>query len=125
MRPGEVCEAADPVFVRQKYGEFFFHCASSTVPRWLSRVVLANADAESHGSEKLFCLWRGSLSNAEVSKDVSVHAKGESRHSRLSVSLIERALPGSFPDKELDSKRGELFRITADALEQKRFVLPD
>ncbi len=117
-------ESVDPVFTRQRYGDFFFHCAG-TVPGWLSRVVMANADAESQGSEKLFWLWRGSAANAEISKDVWVHAKDEARHSRLFVSLIEDSFPGSFSTASLQSKRGELFAITPESRKQERFALPD
>jgi len=117
-------ELVDPVFNRERYGEFFFHCAGR-VPGWISRVVMANADAESHGSEKLFWLWRGSSANAKISKDVLIHARDESRHSRLFVSLVEDAFPGSFPSDLLHAKREELFRITAESLTQKRFTLPE
>ena len=117
-------ESVDPVFIRERYAQFFFHCASS-VPGWVSRVVMANADAESHGSKKLFWLWRGSSSNEQISKDVLVHAKDESRHSRLFVSLIENAFPSSFPADTLHLKRTELFRITPESVRQQRFALPD
>lgn len=87
-------EATDPVFGRPRYSEFFWHCAS-TVPGWLAEVTLANAAAESHGSLKLFQLWQTVNYNAELEKLVLVHAKDESRHSRLFVDLVELAFPRS------------------------------
>lgn len=116
--------SVSPVFTRPRYGEFFFHCAAN-VPSWLSRVVMANADAESQGSEKLFQLWRGASANAKISKDVLIHAKDESRHSRLFISLIEDSFPGSFSTASLQAKRTNLFRITPESLKQRRFDMPD
>lgn len=112
-------QSVDAVFARSRYTEFFFHCAS-TIPGWLPRVVMANADAESQGSEKLFSLWQGSSLNPEISKDVLIHAKDESRHSRVFVSLVDDAFPNSFPADGLQSKRAALFRITLELLNQKR-----
>jgi hypothetical protein len=37
--------AVDPVFLRKRYDQLFFYCAS-TVPGWLAQVVLGNAPAE-------------------------------------------------------------------------------
>ena len=116
--------AVGPVFHRQKYAEFFFHCAS-TVPAWLARVLMANADAESHGSEKLFWLWLGSSANATIARDVLVHAKDESRHSRVFVSLIDKAFPGALPPEDLRSKRGQLFTVPSDLDTAQRFQLPE
>jgi hypothetical protein len=117
-------ERVDPVFTRRQYGDFFFHCAS-TVPGWLSRVVMANADTESQGSQKLFWLWRGAASNAEISKDVLVHAKDEARHSQLFVSLIAEAFPDFSSAAVLNDKRAELFRITPQCLTEQRFSMPE
>lgn len=114
----------DPAFTRPRYGEFFFHCAS-TVPGWLSRVVMANCDAESQGSEKLFWLWRGSASNEQISRDVMVHAKDEARHSRVFISLLEHSFPKAYSEDALNSKRESLFKVTPSITKSPRHSLPE
>lgn len=84
--------SCDAVFTRAGYAEFFWHCAS-TVPGWLPLVVLANARAESKGSAKLLRLWEGTHSNEKVEKQVLVHAKDESRHSRVFLRLVNLVFP--------------------------------
>ena len=114
----------EPVFTKKLYADFFFHCAS-IVPGWLARVVLANADAESHGSEKLHYLWRGALANDKISTDVLEHAKDEAGHSRIFVSLVQQVFPSAFSDKSLLDKRKSLFRLDKGSLEVDRFFLPE
>ncbi|HEX3683197.1 MAG TPA: hypothetical protein VHU83_11735 [Bryobacteraceae bacterium] len=87
----------DPVFVRPRYAEFFWHCASR-VPGYLPRVVLTNGKAESEGSVKLFELWQRVKDTPEVEKQVMTHAADESRHARIFVRLTELAFPGHFSD---------------------------
>jgi len=81
----------EPVFVRERYGEFFWHCATS-VPGWLGAVVLANAAAESDGSAKLLRLWQGTA-DTHVGRKVFAHAEDEAGHSRLFVELAGAAFP--------------------------------
>jgi hypothetical protein len=112
-----------PVFTRPRYSEFFFHCAS-TVPGWLPKVVVANAEAESYGSKKLFWLWRGATANSQISSNVMIHAKDEARHSRVFLSLVEEAFPDSIPADLLQSHRAQLFRVPRASTEA-RFTLPE
>jgi hypothetical protein len=83
----------DPVFTRDGYCDFFWHCAS-TVPGWLAQVILANAEAESQGSAKLLKLWERVDYNAVVEKEILIHGKDESRHSRLFLDLVQLSFPG-------------------------------
>lgn len=97
----EAFSDSDPVFTRQKYGEFFWHCAS-TVPGWLAQVVLANAQAESEGSAKLLLLWETVGYNKEIEAKVRLHAIDESRHSRLFLQLAQLAFPFLFDPSDLE-----------------------
>jgi hypothetical protein len=117
-------DAVAPVFTKKRYSDFFFHCAS-IVPGWLARVVIANADAESHGSEKLHYLWRGAVGNQKVSTDVLEHAKDEAGHSRIFVSLVQEIFPNAYGEAALADKRKSLFRIDKAALEADRFRLAE
>ncbi|MGX4585338.1 hypothetical protein [Paenibacillus chitinolyticus] len=100
-------ELTDPVFTREKYSEFFWHCAS-TVPGWLANVVLANATAESEGSTKLFNLWKTVNYNKEVEDGVLFHAKDESRHSHLFIKLVELAFPYLLDTSEIEQLKRSL-----------------
>jgi hypothetical protein len=82
----------DPVFTRDRYARFFFHCAS-TVPGWIQRVVLANGKGESEGSESLLHLWQNITYNDFVAAEVMAHANDESRHSRMFVNITQLAFP--------------------------------
>jgi hypothetical protein len=86
--------SVDPIFTRPRYKDFFWHCAS-TVPGWLGRTVLANAEVESQGAVKLLRLWQSVDYNDEVEQRVLGHARDESRHSRFFVRLAELAFPAS------------------------------
>lgn len=114
----------EPVYMKARYAEFFFHCAS-TVPGWLARVVLANADAESQGSEKLHYLWRGAVSNQRISSDVLEHARDEAGHSRIFVSLVDAIFPRLYAEEALNEKRKGLFKLDAGALKAQRFSLDE
>lgn len=102
----------EPVFVRSRYGEFFWHCAT-TVPGWLAKVVLANADAESGGSAKLLKLWKGIHSNSRVSNEVLAHAKDEAGHSRLFVTLARSAFPLHVSARTAAAKKKTLTHVQA------------
>lgn len=108
-------KATEPVFIRQRYGDFFWHCAT-TVPGWLGQVVLANADAESDGSAKLLRLWQRIGSNEKVSREVLTHAKDEAGHSRLFVELTGAAFPGCLPRRVIHALKRRLTKINDDAL---------
>lgn len=112
----------DAVFHRRGYGEFFFQCASS-VPDWLPTVVLANADAESQGSEKLFWLWRGSVTNRSIADDVLIHARDEARHSRVFLGLVSDAFPTYSRGSDLRRKRDGLFKVPSPE-SAERFWMP-
>ncbi len=95
----------EPVFARERYSEFFWHCAG-TVPGWLAEVVCANARVESEGSAKLLELWRGVDYNEEVGRAVFDHAEDESRHSRVFLKLARHAFPAAVSPEvvgEMDS----------------------
>lgn len=109
----------DAVFTRPQYGEFFFHCAS-TVTGWLSRVLLANSQAESDGSRKLCKLWRGLQTGSSLSRDVMVHALDESRHSRIFVRIVGYSFPSALNAEKLESQRKSLFQADATNLQKSR-----
>jgi hypothetical protein len=100
----------DPVFLRPRYSEFFWHC-SSTVPGWLPQVALGNAQAESDGSAKLLNLWQDMDFDREIEDQVLFHATDEARHSRLFVKLVEMTFPGVFDEGFLSRYRGALTKI--------------
>jgi hypothetical protein len=99
----------DPVFIKDSYARFFFHCAS-TVPGWIQRVILANGKGESEGSESLLTLWQSITYNDFVAGEVMAHAKDESRHSRMFINLTQLAFPHF---------------MTAEGLHQYASTLPD
>ena len=111
----------EPVFVRQRYGEFFWHCATA-VPGWLARVVLANAQAESDGATKLLNLWRQVHGNQRVSAEVLVHAEDEAGHSRLFVELTGAAFPGALSRRDVRSVKAGLTKI--DRAELTKAAVP-
>lgn len=87
---GDAFRQVDPVFTRERYCDFFWHCAS-TVPGWLAHVILANAEAESHGSARLIKLWERVDYNHVAEREIMIHGRDESRHSRVFLDLVERA----------------------------------
>lgn len=104
-----------PIFVRPRYGEFFWHCCS-TVPGWLPQVVLGNAQAESDGSTKLLSLWQQVNYNKEIEDRVLLHAIDEARHSRLFVKMVDMSFPGVFDDGLIGDYRKSLARIDKSKL---------
>lgn len=102
--------ATPPVFARERYSDFFWHCAG-TVPGWLGQVVLANADAESDGSAKLLALWEGTHDNARVEREVLAHAQDEAGHAQLFVTLATLAFPDVLAPEAEAAHRGGLTRI--------------
>lgn len=91
----------DPVFLRQGYADFFWHCAS-TVPKWMPKVVLSNGKAESEGSNNLLSLWKQVHDQDFVADQVMIHAKDESRHSRMFIRMVQLAFPGFATQADLD-----------------------
>jgi hypothetical protein len=104
-------KAVDPVFVRLKYTDFFWHC-STTVPGWLPRVVLASAEAESDGSVRLLTLWKAIDSYPEAEHWVLTHAFDEARHSKLFLHLVGLAFPQAVSREDLAAVRRRLNSIT-------------
>ena len=100
----------DVIFFRSQYRELFWHCVS-TVPGWLSQVVLGNAQAESDGSAKLLRLWQDVNFNKAVEKEILIHAIDEARHSKLFVKLVKLAFPSLFPPSFLARFKSNLTTI--------------
>lgn len=113
-----------PVFTKPGYVDFFWHCAT-TVPGWISNVVLANAEAESAGSKKLLDLWKSTTINKEIEDSILFHAKDESRHSHLFVKLVSMAFPGSNANGELVGIRTNLTKIKKSDLVKDDVSLSD
>jgi hypothetical protein len=90
----------DPVFLRPRYADFFWHCASR-VPGYVPRVVLTNGKAESDGSVKLLELWQQMKGDPGAEEQVMTHATDESRHARIFVHLTEFAFPNHFAAESL------------------------
>jgi len=114
----------EPLFTRSRYAEFFWHCAS-TVPGWLPKVVIANSEAESEGSAKLLKLWRTVSYNSEVEDKVLVHAKDESRHSRLFLCLAERAFPSWLVPGEIARLNDRLPDVRRKKYEKAEHQIPE
>lgn len=104
---GDAFAEVDPVFTRRSYCEFFWHCASS-VPGWLPQVILANAEAESHGSARLVKLWERVDYNDIAEREIMIHGRDESRHSRVFLDLVQRAFPDLVQPAYLDQLRASL-----------------
>lgn len=104
------CALCDPIFVKDRYAEFFWNCAS-TVPGWLPQVVLANAETESDGSAKLLSIWRQINYNTEVESKILAHAKDEARHSRLFVLLVGLAFPKLLSSSVIDKLKSSMNKI--------------
>lgn len=105
----------DPVFSRERYAEFFYHCAG--VPGWLANTLLANANVESDGSAKLLGLWEQLEHGNFAERDVWEHARDEAGHSRIFVSLAGLVFP-ELGDPLLQGIRKGLIRIPR-SLEKK------
>ncbi len=112
-------EEVDPIFVRHRYSEFFWHCAS-TVPGWLPQVVLGNCQAESDGSAKLLDLWQHVNFNESIEDQVLFHARDEARHARIFVQLAEACFPATFPHSFLSN-----YRATLTKIEKRKLVKSD
>lgn len=113
-----------PVFVRSRYGEFFWHCAT-TVKGWLASVVLANADAESEGSRKLMRLWRSVRGLPEVEAAILAHARDEAGHARIFVGLAETAFPGARTAFNTAATRRRMTKIPRGGLRKGRRPVDD
>lgn len=113
-----------PVFMKKRYVDFFWHCAT-TVPGWIPQVVLANADAESAGSKKLFDLWKQSASGKDIDGKILYHAKDESRHSHIFVKLVNYAFPGMYLPEELNRITHRLTKIKEIDLSKKKKSIND
>ena len=98
----------DAVFWRDQYLGFYWKCVT-TVPGYIQDVVLANAEAESHGSEGLYDLWSKVQDQAEVEEGIRSHFQDESRHSRLFVHLADLAFPKYLDEAEILRIRRSLF----------------
>lgn len=120
----EAFAQVQPVFTKPGYVDFFWHCAT-TVPGWISDVVLANAEAESAGSKKLLDLWKSTTINKEIEDSILFHAKDESRHSHLFVKLVSMAFPGSNANGELVEIRTNLTKIKKSDLVKDTVSLSD
>lgn len=115
---------SDPVFTRKRYGEFFWHCAS-TVPGWLAQVVMANAQAESEGSTKLLSLWQSVHYNDVVEDRILFHAKDESRHSRLFLELVQLAFPNSIDQTLIAHWKTKLPDIRRQSFQKSAQPIPE
>jgi hypothetical protein len=121
---GRAFSEVDPVFVRPRYADFFWHC-STTVLGWLPRVVLASATAESEGSLRLLSLWKAVDYYKEAEDWVLTHSKDESRHSRLFVRLVDLAFPKFFRPEDLLQVKESLSVIGPADLEKFDFKLSE
>ena len=112
--------AVDAVFWRERYLDFYWRCVT-TVPGYIQEVVLANADAESAGSEGLFKLWASVHNSPDVEMGIEKHFRDESRHARLFVHLMELAFPEYCTPSENEQRKHRLFdasrvaRVKSDA----------
>jgi hypothetical protein len=120
----EAFSEVEPVFLKKRYKDFFWHCASS-VPGWLAQVVLGNAQAESDGSSKLLELWRSVDYNRGVEDKVLFHATDEARHSRLFLKLADTVFPDMFTGGFLSQVRRSLTKIERDRLTKNQNAIDE
>ena len=102
---------SEAIFWHPRYLEFYWHCVT-TVPNYIQEVVVANADAESHGSEGLFDLWTKVRGIPEIDSGVRSHFLDEARHSRLFLHLTNLTFPEYFDEGTLAAKKDALFNPT-------------
>jgi hypothetical protein len=102
---------SEAIFWNPRYLEFYWHCVT-TVPNYIQEVIIANADAESHGSEGLFDLWSKVRGIEEFDAGVKSHFLDEARHARLFLYLTNLAFPDYFDDDALSKKKDNLFNPT-------------
>lgn len=116
--------AVDPVFTRDGYVDFFWHCAL-TVPGWIPSVVLANAEAESDGSKKLVRLWQSSSSGAKIDEEILFHARDEMRHSHVFVKTARLAFPAAISADSSHRTMGRLNKIRPEDLVKRSDLIGD
>lgn len=111
----EAFRTFEPVFTRERYADFFLHCAS-TVPGWTAGTVLANAKKESDGSDDLLKLWRAITFDQYLESKVLFHAYDECRHSRLFVDLTALAFPNLLTIENANAFKRKLIKIDKSKL---------
>ncbi|TAZ73925.1 hypothetical protein ELH70_15335 [Rhizobium ruizarguesonis] len=98
----------DAVFWRDQYLGFYWKCVTN-VPGYIQDVVIANADAESHGSEGLHDLWQKVHGISEVEDGIRNHYLDESRHARLFLHLTDLSFPEYLREADETRLRNGLF----------------
>lgn len=90
--------AVEPPFLAPWYGDLYRACALD--PRWLAGSLIANAEKEAQGAEKL---WRiaGDARRFGFSPALAEHARDEARHARMYVALLEKLFPDALTRDEL------------------------
>lgn len=114
----------EPVFTRERYADFFLHCAC-TVPGWTAATVLANAKKESDGAGDLLKLWAAIKFDQHVQDKVLFHAYDECRHSRLFVDLTNLAFPNLLATERASSFKQGLIKIEKSKLVKSDYTLPE
>ncbi|TGQ21266.1 hypothetical protein EN860_014195 [Mesorhizobium sp. M00.F.Ca.ET.217.01.1.1] len=107
----------DAVFWKEQYLGFYWKCVT-TVPGYIQGVVIANAEAESHGSEGLHDLWTKVRGQREVEDGIQSHFYDESRHARLFLHLTRLSFPDYLSEPGQTLIRSSLFDAPKASLEK-------
>lgn len=110
---------SEAIFWHPDYHEFYWHCVTR-VPNYIQEVILANAEAESHGSEGLFDLWSRVSEISEIGEGVRSHFLDEARHSRLFIHLTDLSFPGYLGEEELLERKRRLFNPLQASIQESQ-----
>ena len=113
-----------PIFFRQKYSDFFWHCIK-TIPGWLPRVVLSCATTESSGAHALLDIWSRVNYHAEAEAGLARHARDESRHARMFIELARLCFPRSYEAGVLETTEGCLAPIVVLGAKREDCLIPE
>jgi hypothetical protein len=109
----------NPVFIRPKYADFFWNCAS-TMPGWLPNILVESAIAESIGSKTLLTYWKIVRNNEQAENGLLRHARDEAAHARVFLRLVDLAFPDFVPSEKRHEIDSSLHTIPRDVEKQER-----
>lgn len=108
----------NPVFIRPKYADFFWNCAS-TIPGWLPNILVDSAISESIGSKTLLTYWKIVRDNEQAENGLLRHARDEAAHARIFLKLVDLAFPDFVPSEKRQEIDSSLYTIPHDVEKQE------
>jgi hypothetical protein len=108
----------NPVFIRPKYADFFWNCAT-TIPGWLPNILVESAISESIGSKTLLSYWKIVRDNEQAENGLLRHARDEAAHARVFLRLVDLAFPDFVPSEKRHEIDSSLHVIPRDVEKQE------